>query len=109
LRHPAITDTAVYAIPDPVTGDQVMAAVVTNETPLDLAELGRFLAGQADLGPKQVPRYVRVVRELPRTSTFKILERRLSAEALDCPDVAWKRAGREITYTVMSSRRADRP
>ncbi|WP_410623400.1 long-chain-fatty-acid--CoA ligase [Amycolatopsis sp. cmx-8-4] len=103
LRHPAITDTAVYAVPDPVTGDQVMAAIVTGGTPLDPAEFGRFLAGQRDLGPKQVPRYVRTVRELPRTSTFKVVKRQLSAEGLTGPDVLWERAGRDIAYTELST------
>ncbi|WP_370964088.1 long-chain-fatty-acid--CoA ligase [Amycolatopsis sp. cg9] len=99
LRHPAITDTAVYAVPDPVTGDQVMAAIVTDGTPLDPAEFGRFLAGQPDLGPKQVPKYVRTVRELPRTSTFKVVKRQLSAEGLDGDGSLWERAGQEIAYT----------
>ncbi|NBH03909.1 long-chain-fatty-acid--CoA ligase [Amycolatopsis sp. SID8362] len=98
LRHPAITDTAVYAVPDPVTGDQVMAAIVTGGGTLDPAEFGRFLADQPDLGPKQVPKYVRTVRELPRTSTFKVVKRQLSAEGLDCDDVLWVRAGQDIAY-----------
>ncbi|MFG1644653.1 long-chain-fatty-acid--CoA ligase [Amycolatopsis sp. NPDC049252] len=103
LRHPAITDTAVYAVPDPVTGDQVMAAIVTGGTPVDPAEFGRFLAAQPDLGPKQVPRYVRTVRELPRTSTFKVVKRQLAAEGLNGPGVLWERAGQDIVYTALSA------
>ncbi|MEA5360384.1 long-chain-fatty-acid--CoA ligase [Amycolatopsis sp., V23-08] len=103
LRHPAITDTAVYAVPDPVTGDQVMAAIVTDGTPVDPGEFGRFLAGQRDLGPKQVPRYVRTVRELPRTSTFKVVKRQLSAEGLNCPGTLWERAGQDVVYTELST------
>jgi fatty-acyl-CoA synthase len=80
-----------------------MAAIVIDGTPLDPAEFGRFLAGQPDLGPKQVPRYVRTVRELPRTSTFKVVKRRLSAEGLNCADAIWARAGRDIAYTALSS------
>lgn len=86
-----------------MTGDQVMAAIVLGDTPLDPAGFGRFLAGQPDLGPKQVPRYVRTVRELPRTSTFKVVKRQLSAEGLTGPDVIWERAGRDIAYTTMST------
>ncbi|MET8846889.1 long-chain-fatty-acid--CoA ligase [Amycolatopsis sp. NPDC004625] len=100
LRHPSITDAAVYAVPDPVTGDQVMAAIVTAGAPLDPAAFGRFLAGQPDLGPKQVPRYVRTVQELPRTSTFKVVKRQLSAEGLNCADAVWERTGRDIAYTT---------
>lgn len=100
LRHPSITDAAVYAVPDPVTGDQVMAAIVTGGAPLDPAAFGRFLAGQPDLGPKQVPRYVRTVQELPRTSTFKVVKRQLAAEGLNCADALWERTGRDIAYTT---------
>ncbi|MGW3967067.1 long-chain-fatty-acid--CoA ligase [Amycolatopsis sp. NPDC005003] len=98
LRHPAITEAAVYAVPDPVTGDQVMAAIVTDGTSLDPAGFGRFLAAQPDLGPKQVPRYVRTVRELPRTSTFKVVKRLLAGEGLNCADVVWERTGKDIAY-----------
>ncbi|MEB3021735.1 long-chain-fatty-acid--CoA ligase FadD17 [[Mycobacterium] crassicus] len=91
LRHPAITEAAVYAIPDPVVGDQVMAALVlVPEADFDPEEFRAFLAAQGDLGPKQWPVHVRVSADLPRTATFKVLKRELAAEALACADPVWQ-------------------
>jgi len=87
MRHPDVTEVAVYAVPDPVVGDQVMAALVMAAgRDFDAEKFRAFLAGQPDLGPKQWPSYVRVSAELPRTVTFKVLKRQLSAEAVDCAD-----------------------
>lgn len=87
LRHNAVAQVAVYPIPDPTVGDQVMAALVlTDGTSFDAAAFRVFLAEQTDLGPKQWPSYVRVAEELPRTETFKVLKRVLSAEGVDCTD-----------------------
>ena len=44
-----------------------------------------FLAGQADLGPKQWPSFVRVATSLPRTETFKVIKRRLSPRDSTAP------------------------
>ncbi|WP_236788634.1 long-chain-fatty-acid--CoA ligase [Amycolatopsis sp. GM8] len=90
LRHPSIAEAAVYAVPDPVTGDQVMAALVLRG-PLSAPEFGDFLSVQEDLGPKQWPRYVRVVKELPRTATYKVIKRHLAGEGTQHAD--WSRAG----------------
>jgi fatty-acyl-CoA synthase len=85
LRHPAVTEAAVYPVPDPVVGDQVMAAVVLKPgAQFDAQEFRDFLSGQADLGRKQWPSYVRVSAGLPGTMTFKVLKRQLSAEGVDC-------------------------
>ena len=87
MRYPDVTEAAVYAIPDPDVGDRVMAALVLPEgADFDPVAFRGFLAAQADLGPKQWPRFVRVGTNLPRTETFKVIKRRLSAEALDCDD-----------------------
>jgi fatty-acyl-CoA synthase len=87
MRYPEVTEAAVYAIPDPAVGDRVMAALVLPAgAEFDPAKFREFLAGQDDLGPKQWPKFVRVSTALPRTETFKIIKRRLSAEGLDCPD-----------------------
>jgi fatty-acyl-CoA synthase len=86
-RYPDVTEVAVYAVPDPAVGDQVMAALVlASGAEFDTDKFRAFLAEQTDLGPKQWPSYVRVSTSLPRTATFKVLKRQLSAEGLDCAD-----------------------
>jgi fatty-acyl-CoA synthase len=90
LRHPDVTEVAVYAVPDPAVGDQVMAALVLAPgSEFDADKFRAFLAEQPDLGPKQWPSYVRISATLPRTATFKVLKRELSAEGLDCADPVW--------------------
>jgi fatty-acyl-CoA synthase len=91
LRCPDVTEVAVYAVPDPVVGDQVMAALVLAPgTEFDAEKFRAFLAEQPDLGPKQWPSYVRVSDELPRTVTFKVLKRQLAAQGVDCGDPVWQ-------------------
>lgn len=87
LRHPDVAEVAVYPIPDPAVGDQVMAAVVlTPGAQFDADTFRAFLSDQPDLGPKQWPSYLRVSAGLPRTETFKVLKRQLSAEGTDCAE-----------------------
>ena len=91
-RHPAVAEAAVYGVPDPVAGDQIMACLVLRDgVTLAPAELGPFLAAQADLGPRQHPRFVRLARQLPRTPTFKVLTRVLAAERWHTTDPVWWR------------------
>ncbi len=81
LRHPDVVEVAVYGIPAPDVGDQVMAAVVlTDGASFDPEQFRTFLAEQTDLGPKQWPSFVRVGTDLPRTETFKVIKRQLQAE-----------------------------
>ncbi|MGV0739826.1 acyl-CoA synthetase [Mycolicibacterium sp. (ex Dasyatis americana)] len=89
-RHPDVAEAAVYPIPDPAVGDQVMAALVlTPDATFDIDEFRRFLHEQRDLGPKQWPSYLRVGTTLPRTETFKVIKRQLSAEGTECADPVW--------------------
>ena len=93
-RHPDVALAAVYAVPDPVTGDQVMAAFSCARAPNSTPRLRRASsASQSDLGTKWAPRYVRICETLPTTATSKILTRTLRAEGLDCDDAVWERAG----------------
>jgi fatty-acyl-CoA synthase len=87
LRFPGVTEVAVYPIPDPAVGDRVMAALVLNAgESFDVDRFCEFLRAQDDLGPKQWPSFVRICEHLPRTETFKVLKRQLTAEATDCAE-----------------------
>ena len=90
LRHPDVVEVAVYGIPAPDVGDQVMAALVlTQGSEFGAEKFRAFLAEQPDLGPKQWPSFVRVGAELPRTETFKVIKRQLSAEGTECAEPVW--------------------
>jgi fatty-acyl-CoA synthase len=110
LRHDAISQVAVYAVPDPVVGDQVMAAVVMRDgAAFDPDAFGAFLAAQPDLGTKQAPRYVRVCADLPRGRTYKVLKRDLAAQGCECTDPVWQRTGDDARYRRLTRDETGRP
>ncbi|MFJ6796525.1 AMP-binding protein [Streptomyces sp. NPDC091268] len=90
---------AVYAVPDEVAGDQVMAAVALREGAGFRPEaFAAFLAAQPDLGTKMAPRYVRVVPEMPVTATNKVHRVALRRAGFLCPDPVWWRPAGEGEY-----------
>jgi fatty-acyl-CoA synthase len=104
-RHADVVLAAVYAVPDPVAGDQVMAALQLRPgTVFDPGQFTDFVSAQPDMGIKWVPRFVRV-GELPTTATSKVLTRRLRAEGWHCPDPVWWRSGRvsEAPYRPLTA------
>jgi fatty-acyl-CoA synthase len=105
-RLPAVSQVAVYAVPDEHVGDQVMAALVlVDDAELTPGEFGEFLAGQPDLSPKAWPRHVWITDSLPTTATNKVVKRQLSAwGAAPKGGLLWTRVGRDDTYAVV-----DRP
>ncbi|MCY3577264.1 MAG: AMP-binding protein [bacterium] len=106
VRHPDIDLAAVYAVPSPSVGDEVMAAVVRRpEAVFDPEEFVEFLAGQDDLGTKWTPRYVRWADTLPQTETNKILKRTLRRERWESNDETWVRDGEG--YRQLASDDAD--
>lgn len=93
VRYPGFAQVSVYAVPDREVGDRVMAAVIPtgDVDDFDPVAFARFLDEQPDLGPKQKPTLVRVCSEFPRTATFKVVTRSLSAERWYCADPVWLR------------------
>lgn len=75
LRHPAISEAAVYGVPDHV-GDRVACALILRDD-LNSDQLWAFLGTQPDLSPKAWPSIVRVLDTIPRTATNKVLIREL--------------------------------
>ncbi|MGW7098888.1 AMP-binding protein [Streptomyces sp. NPDC054838] len=83
---------AVYAVPDEVAGDQVMAAVALRQgASFDPRVFAAFLAAQPDLGTKMAPRYVRVLDALPVTATNKIHRVALRRAGFLVPEPVWWR------------------
>ncbi|MBV1937361.1 AMP-binding protein [Streptomyces sp. BV286] len=98
-RHGSADAVAVYAVPDPVAGDQVMAAVAGTFEPLAFEA---FLRAQPDLGTKMAPRFVRVVERMPVTATNKIHRAALRREGFRCADPVWWRPPGESGYRLLT-------
>jgi acyl-CoA synthetase (AMP-forming)/AMP-acid ligase II len=72
--HPAVDEVAVIGVPDPEWGQEVMAVIVLKKgvktTAEEISEHCR-----KNVASFKRPRYVEFTKELPRTSTGKILKR----------------------------------
>ncbi len=73
-KLPGILDCAIVAVPDPIMGDEIKAAIVA-EDGFDLASLRGSLARV--LPAFMLPRYAERVTQIPRTETEKIIRREL--------------------------------
>ncbi|MEV4107103.1 AMP-binding protein [Nonomuraea sp. NPDC049695] len=87
-----VVEAAVYPVPDPAAGDQVMAALVL-EGGFDPDAFTAFLASRRDLGTKSLPRFIRLSGDLPQTPSHKVLKRVLAREAWRTADPVWWRTG----------------
>jgi fatty-acyl-CoA synthase len=98
-RFDGVAAAAVYAVPDALTADQVMAALELDEgATFDPVAFADFLGAQPDLGTKWAPRYVRIVNTLPLTATRKIDRKPLRAERWSTADAVWWRPSTREPY-----------
>jgi fatty-acyl-CoA synthase len=104
-RFPGVTAAAVYPVPDPVTGDQVMAALEFPDGEFDAGAFASFLGEQPDLGTKWAPRLVRVTTNLPMTATHKISKPALRRMLWNGEDPVYERTGER--YAPMTADRKD--
>jgi crotonobetaine/carnitine-CoA ligase len=76
LKHPDVLECAVYAVPSELAEDEIMATVVPVEgKTLDPASMPAFLSDK--LAKFAIPRYWRVVEELPKTETHRVIKKEL--------------------------------
>jgi len=103
-RHPDIVLAAVYAVPSPEVGDEVMlAAHLHDGSTFDAAGFSEFLQAQTDLSPKWIPRFVRISHGLPSTATQKVLKRVLQRERWECDDDVWWRPDRDVEFRPLTA------
>ncbi len=94
---------AVYPVPDPQTGDEVMVAIeLVPGRRFDAGAFAAFLAVQRDLGTKWVPRYVRHVAAMPLTATHKVAKAELRRTGWGTADPVWVRVGRDLAYEPLT-------
>ncbi|MEV5571256.1 AMP-binding protein [Spirillospora sp. NPDC052269] len=106
-RWDPVVMCAVYPVPDPRTGDQVMAALeLADGRPFEPDAFAAFLSAQPDLGTKWAPKFVRIVPAMPLTATGKLDKRPLRRERWD-GDGVWWRPGRDPAYEPLDPATAD--
>lgn len=102
VRHSAFAGAHAFGVPDPRTGDLLMAVVVLKEGhAFDPEGFDAFLAEQPDLGSKRRPTFVRVVDAVPTTANGKIDKAPLRAAAWEADDV-WHAPTRTSPYSPLT-------
>ncbi|MEJ9077653.1 AMP-binding protein [Gordonia malaquae] len=84
-RFDGVRGVSAYAVPDPQTGDRVMAALETDQS-FDPAAFAAFLDAQPDMGSKWTPHLLRLTERFPLTATRKIDKTSLRRAAWHTPD-----------------------
>lgn len=108
--HPGVAIAAAYGVPDPVSDEKVAVALRLREgTEFDpKATFDRFVQQQTQEGmdPKWMPDFIRIERELPMSTTQKVLVRHLKRQHFDLEshpemDVYFRERG-DHTYRRMT-------
>jgi len=75
-KHPSVLEAAVYAVPSELAEDEIMASVSLVEGHA-LKESDLVESLKEDLAKFAVPRFVRIVKEFPKTETQRIIKKEL--------------------------------
>ncbi len=88
VRHPAVQQAAVVAMPDPRLGERSCAYLVARERPVSLDEIRAHLAALG-VAKFKWPERVEWIDELPRSNVGKVdkkaLRERIAAAVSSCP------------------------
>jgi crotonobetaine/carnitine-CoA ligase len=80
-KHPSVLEAAVYAVPSELAEDEIMASLTLVEgQSLKEPELLDFI--KEDLPKFAVPRYVKIVKEFPKTETFRIKKKEIESQGI---------------------------
>jgi carnitine-CoA ligase len=95
MRHPDVLEAAAYAVPSELTEDEVMVAVVPQpDRDIDMEQLFRYCA---DTMPRfTVPRFLRVVAELPKTPSQRVQKYLLRGQGVTSDTLDREALGIEI-------------
>lgn len=101
-RYPAFAAAHCYGVPDPRTGDLLMASVIlAADAAFDPVEFDGFLAAQPDLGTKWRPTFVRIIDEAPVTGSGKVDKAPLRALGWEGGEV-WFAPTRRSPYRLLT-------
>jgi non-ribosomal peptide synthetase component E (peptide arylation enzyme) len=79
IKHPAVLEVAVAAMPDPILGERACAfAVLKNGSKLEFDELIAFLKREK-LSVWMLPERLEIMEDLPRSAGGKIAKNKLTA------------------------------
>jgi crotonobetaine/carnitine-CoA ligase len=81
MVHPSVREAAVIGVPSEYSEDEVMAVIALVEgATIDMTELSSFMADK--LPYFMVPRYVRLLDDLPKTPTNKVQKAQLRSQGI---------------------------
>jgi len=76
-RHPAVAAAATIGVPDPLYGEEVAAFIVLKDG-MKVDEQELISHCQAELADYKCPKSIRIVAEIPKGPTGKLLKRELA-------------------------------